>query len=68
MTTRGSRSPAWARWAAWSIGTRRQTDSVDGKQVFHTASTVGSVEGNVLIKAGNGLNVVGSNVIARQAT
>ena len=49
-----------------SIGTRRQTDSVDGKQVFHTASTVGSVEGNVLIKAGNGLNVVGSNVIARQ--
>ena len=48
-----------------SIGTRRQTDSVDGKQVFHTASTVGSVEGNVLIKAGNGLNV-GSNVIARQ--
>ena len=39
---------------------------MDGKQVFHTASTVGSVEGNVLIKAGNGLNVVGSNVIARQ--
>ncbi|WZB64226.1 hemagglutinin repeat-containing protein [Achromobacter xylosoxidans] len=49
-----------------SFGTRQQTDWVDGKKVFHTASTVGSVEGNVLINAGNGLNVVGSNVIARQ--
>ena len=50
----------------FSFGTRQQTDWVDGKKVFHTASTVGSVEGNVLINAGNGLNVVGSNVIARQ--
>ena len=38
----------------FSFGTRQQTDWVDGKKVFHTASTVGSVEGNVLINAGNG--------------
>ncbi|QQB36310.1 hemagglutinin repeat-containing protein [Achromobacter deleyi] len=49
-----------------SYGTRRQTDSLDGKKTFHTASTVGSVEGDTLIRAGQSLNVVGSNVLARQ--
>lgn len=34
--------------------------------MFHTASTVGSVEGDTLISAGRTLNVVGSNVLARQ--
>ncbi|MGB3430325.1 hemagglutinin repeat-containing protein [Achromobacter sp.] len=47
-----------------SYGKRQQTDSLDGKKVFHTASTVGSVEGDVLINAGKTLNIVGSNVIA----
>ncbi|CAB3913720.1 hypothetical protein LMG26846_05154 [Achromobacter insuavis] len=49
-----------------SYGTRRQTDSLDGRKTFHTASTVGSVEGDTLIRAGQSLNVVGSNVLARQ--
>lgn len=49
-----------------SYGTRRQTDSLDGKKTLHTASTVGSVEGDALIRAGQSLNVVGSNVLARQ--
>lgn len=49
-----------------SYGSRKQTDSLDSKKVFHNASTVGSVEGDVLINAGNALNVTGSNVIARQ--
>ncbi|PTN50520.1 filamentous hemagglutinin, partial [Achromobacter xylosoxidans] len=47
-----------------SYGKRQQTDSLDGKKVFHTASTVGSVEGDVLINAGKTLNIVGSNVVA----
>ncbi|WP_158658300.1 hemagglutinin repeat-containing protein [Achromobacter sp. AONIH1] len=50
----------------FSFGSRTQTDSLEGKKVFHTASTVGSVEGDTLIKAGNALNVMGSNVLARQ--
>ncbi|CUJ44435.1 Filamentous hemagglutinin [Achromobacter ruhlandii] len=49
-----------------SYGTRRQTDSLDGKKTFHTASTVGSVDGDTLIRAGQSLDVVGSNVLARQ--
>lgn len=49
-----------------SYGSRKQTDSLDSKKVFHNASTVGSVEGDVLINAGNALNITGSNVIARQ--
>ncbi len=49
-----------------SYGTRRQTDSLDGKNVFHTASTVGSVEGDTLIRAERALNVTGSNALARQ--
>jgi filamentous hemagglutinin len=49
-----------------SYGTSKQTDSLDSKKVFHNASTVGSVESDVLINAGNALNIKGSNVIARQ--
>ncbi|MFY2609815.1 hemagglutinin repeat-containing protein [Achromobacter ruhlandii] len=49
-----------------SYGTRKQTDILDGTKVFHTASTVGSVQGDTLINAGKSLNVVGSNVLARQ--
>jgi len=49
-----------------SYGTRKQTDILDGTRVFHTASTVGSVQGDTLINAGRSLNVVGSNVLARQ--
>jgi filamentous hemagglutinin len=50
----------------FSYGTSQQTDSLDSKKVYHNASTVGSVEGDVLINAGNALNIMGSNVIARQ--
>ncbi|CAB3870568.1 hemagglutinin repeat-containing protein [Achromobacter animicus] len=50
----------------FSFGTSKQTDSLDSKKIFHNASTVGSVEGDVLINAGNALNITGSNVIARQ--
>ncbi|WP_286937330.1 hemagglutinin repeat-containing protein [Achromobacter sp. UBA4530] len=50
----------------FSFGTSKQTDSLDSKKVFHNVSTVGSVEGDVLINAGNALNITGSNVIARQ--
>lgn len=49
-----------------SYGSSKQTDSLDSKKVFHNASTVGSVEGDVLINAGNALNITGSNVIAPQ--
>ncbi|WP_081397521.1 hemagglutinin repeat-containing protein [Achromobacter xylosoxidans] len=49
-----------------SYGSRQQTDSLDGDKVLHTASTVGSVQGNALINAGKSLNVVGSDVLARQ--
>jgi filamentous hemagglutinin len=50
----------------FSYGTSKQTDSLDSKKVFHNASTVGSVEGDVLVNAGSALNIKGSNVIARQ--
>ncbi|WP_241054799.1 hemagglutinin repeat-containing protein, partial [Achromobacter xylosoxidans] len=49
-----------------SHGTRHQTDTLDGNQVWHTASTVGSVQGDTHIDVGRSLNVVGSNVLARQ--
>ncbi|MBO9354431.1 filamentous hemagglutinin N-terminal domain-containing protein [Bordetella petrii] len=49
-----------------SYGKYEQTDSLDGQRMFHTASTVGSVEGDVLAQAGNSLKVAGSNVLARQ--
>ncbi|MGE8567940.1 MAG: hemagglutinin repeat-containing protein [Achromobacter sp.] len=47
-------------------GTSKQTDSLDSKKVFHNASTVGSVEGDVVINAGSDLNIKGSSIIARQ--
>ncbi|OWT55528.1 hemagglutinin repeat-containing protein [Achromobacter insolitus] len=50
----------------FSYGTRKQTDWIDGEKVFNTASTVGSVEGDALIKAGKALDITGSNVLARQ--
>ncbi|WP_187639880.1 two-partner secretion domain-containing protein [Achromobacter insolitus] len=50
----------------FSYGSSKQTDWIDGKKVFNTASTVGSVEGDVLINAGNALNIIGSNALARQ--
>ncbi|WP_238923236.1 hemagglutinin repeat-containing protein [Achromobacter ruhlandii] len=49
-----------------SYGSRKQTDSLDGKNVFHTASMVGSVEGDTLIRANRALNLTGSNIVARQ--
>ncbi|WP_226846267.1 hemagglutinin repeat-containing protein [Achromobacter sp. 77] len=49
-----------------SYGSRKQTDSLDSKKVFHNASTVGSVEGDVLINAAKSLNIMGSDVIARK--
>lgn len=49
-----------------SYGKYEQTDSLDGKRVFHTASTIGSVEGDTLVNAGDTLTVAGSNVLARQ--
>ncbi|AXA80554.1 filamentous hemagglutinin (plasmid) [Achromobacter xylosoxidans] len=49
-----------------SYGTRKQTDILDGDKVLHAKSTVGSVQGDTLINAGQSLNVVGSNVLARQ--
>ncbi|MGB3434168.1 hemagglutinin repeat-containing protein [Achromobacter sp.] len=50
----------------FSYGTSQQTDWIDSKKNFNTASTVGSVEGDVLINAGGALNIIGSNVLARQ--
>ncbi|MCP1402818.1 hemagglutinin repeat-containing protein [Achromobacter insolitus] len=50
----------------FSYGTRKQTDWIDGEKVLNTASTVGSVEGDALIKAGKALDITGSNVLARQ--
>jgi filamentous hemagglutinin len=50
----------------FSYGSRQQTDSVEGAKVFHSGSTVGSVAGDTLINAGGALNIMGSNVLARQ--
>lgn len=50
----------------FSYGSRQQTDKLEGAKVFHSASTVGSVTGDTLINAGGALNIMGSNVVARQ--
>lgn len=50
----------------FSYGSRQRTDSLDSAKVFHTPSTVGSVTGDTLINAGGALNIMGSNVLARQ--
>lgn len=49
-----------------SSGTSESTDTLDGTKVFHTGSTVGSILGDVLMNAGGSLQVVGSNVLARE--
>ncbi len=49
-----------------SYGSRQTTDWTDTKRGLNTGSTVGSVTGDVLINAGASLNVLGSDVIARQ--
>ncbi|WP_233437042.1 hemagglutinin repeat-containing protein [Achromobacter xylosoxidans] len=49
-----------------SYGSRQTTDWVDTKRGLNTGSTIGSVTGDVLINAGGSLNVLGSDVIARQ--
>ncbi len=49
-----------------SYGSRQTTDWVDTKRGLNTGSTIGSVTGDVLINAGGSLNVVGSDVLARQ--
>jgi filamentous hemagglutinin len=49
-----------------SSGTSESTDTLDGTKVFHTGSTVGSIRGDVLMNAGGSLQVVGSNVLARE--
>ncbi|WP_241068508.1 hemagglutinin repeat-containing protein [Achromobacter insuavis] len=49
-----------------SYGSRQTTDWVDTKRGLNTGSTIGSVTGDVLINAGASLNVLGSDVIARQ--
>ena len=49
-----------------SYGSRQTTDWADTKRGLNTGSTVGSVTGDVLINAGASLNVLGSDVVARQ--
>ncbi|WP_160356387.1 hemagglutinin repeat-containing protein [Bordetella sp. 02P26C-1] len=47
-----------------SYGSRKQTDSVDSQEVYHTAGTLGSVEGDVHIHAGRDVNVTAGRIIA----
>ncbi len=49
-----------------SYGSRQTTDWMDTKRGLNTGSTIGSVTGDVLINAGGSLNVLGSDVLARQ--
>ena len=49
-----------------SYGSRQTTDWMDTKRGLNTGSTIGSVTGDVLINAGASLNVLGSDVLARQ--
>ncbi len=51
-----------------SIGTRRQTDAIDSKTALSAASTVGSVEGDTRIAAGDRLDIVASKVLAPQGS
>ncbi|PWF24685.1 hemagglutinin repeat-containing protein [Corticimicrobacter populi] len=47
-----------------SYGSRRTTDSLDTQRGLHTGSTLGSVEGDVLVNAGASLGVLGSDILA----
>ncbi|WP_338880431.1 hemagglutinin repeat-containing protein [Achromobacter veterisilvae] len=49
-----------------SYGSRQTTDWTDTQRGLNTGSTVGSVQGDVLINAGRSLNVLGSDILARQ--
>jgi filamentous hemagglutinin len=56
----------WGALGGLSYGTNESTDTLDATKVFHTGSTVGSIQGDVLINAGDSLQVLGSNVLARE--
>ncbi|WP_454690809.1 two-partner secretion domain-containing protein [Achromobacter aloeverae] len=60
------KTTGWGALGGLSKGTKERTDSLDGTTVFHTGSNVGSVQGDVLISAGEHLQVIGSNVLAKQ--
>ncbi|WP_081337604.1 hemagglutinin repeat-containing protein [Burkholderia pseudomultivorans] len=47
-----------------SIGTQKKTDTDHASSVANNASTVGSLDGNLNIKAGDTLHVTGSDLIA----
>ncbi|WP_459616509.1 hemagglutinin repeat-containing protein [Bordetella sp. 2513F-2] len=49
-----------------SYGSSQTTRTVDTQRGLNTGSTLGSVEGDVLINAGGSLQVMGSDIIARQ--
>lgn len=49
-----------------SYGSRQTTESAQTKRGLTTGSTVGSVEGNVLVNAGGTIHVKGSDVLAPQ--
>ncbi|MFC4274579.1 two-partner secretion domain-containing protein [Achromobacter aloeverae] len=61
-----AKTSGWGAFGFLSKGTKDRTDTLDGTTVFHTGSTVGSVQGDVLINAGEHLQVVGSNIVAKQ--
>ncbi|ALM83114.1 hemagglutinin repeat-containing protein [Bordetella sp. N] len=60
------KTSGWGATGGLSKGTKESTDSLDGTTVFHTGSTVGSVQGDVVVSAGEHLQVIGSNVLAKQ--
>ncbi|WP_244130213.1 hemagglutinin repeat-containing protein [Burkholderia sp. BCC0044] len=49
-----------------SIGTQKKTDTDHASSVTNNASTVGSLNGDLTIKAGDTLHVTGSDLIARK--
>ncbi|APD13349.1 hemagglutinin repeat-containing protein [Pandoraea pulmonicola] len=49
---------------SFSIGSRSQSDDQRSSQVTHTGSLVGSVDGNLTVKAGETLHVTGSTLHA----
>ncbi|MGV3346949.1 hemagglutinin repeat-containing protein [Bordetella sp. LUAb4] len=54
----------WGALGGISHGTKKKTETLEGERVSHTASTVGSVQGDVTIDAGGKFSVEGSNVLA----
>ncbi|WP_080402663.1 hemagglutinin repeat-containing protein [Burkholderia ubonensis] len=51
---------------AISVGSRSQTDTTHDNSVSNNASTVGSLNGNLSIRAGSTLHVTGSDLVAGQ--